>query len=139
MYKSHLYVHVIWMVHGRQELLTRPIRTVLFTHLQKQAEEKGTRILAVNGGTDHVHVLLHLHTAQNVAQVVRQLKAESADWLNGTQLIPNGMDWEEDFAAYSVSPSQVKQVMEYLERQEAYHQQKSLEAEMEVFSKVQIG
>jgi REP element-mobilizing transposase RayT len=112
---------------------------VLFAHLQKHAEEKGTRILAVNGDMDHVHVLIHLHPAQNLAQVVRQLKADSAEWLNATQLIAAGMDWEDDYAAYSVSPSAVKQVAEFLERQEEYHKTKSLDAELTVFDKVQIG
>jgi REP element-mobilizing transposase RayT len=95
--------------------------------------------MAINGSTDHVHVLLHLHPAQNLAQVVRQLKAESAEWLNATQLIAAGMDWEDDYAAYSVSPSAVKQVSEYLERQDEYHKTKSLDAELEVFDKVHIG
>jgi REP element-mobilizing transposase RayT len=139
MHKTHLYVHVLWATRGRDEILTKTIRTVLFAHLQKSAEEKGTRILAINGSTDHVHVLLHLHPAQNLAQVVRQLKAESAEWLNATQLIAAGMDWEDDYAAYSVSPSAVKQVSEYLERQDEYHKTKSLDAELEVFDKVHIG
>jgi REP element-mobilizing transposase RayT len=139
MHKKHLYVHVLWTVRGRDPVLTRPIRTVLFTHLQKHAEEKGTRILAVNGDTDHIHALVQLHPAQNLAQVVRQLKSDSAEWLNATQLITAGMDWEDDYAAYSVSPSAVKQVIDYLDRQEEYHKTKSLDAELEVFDKVQIG
>jgi putative transposase len=139
MHKTHLYVHVLWAVRGRDPVLTKTIRTVLFAHLQKHAEEKGTRILAVNGDTDHVHALIHLHPAQNLAQVVRQIKADSAEWLNATQLIPAGMDWEDDYAAYSVSPSAVKQVADFLERQEDYHKTKSLDAELEVFDKVQIG
>jgi REP element-mobilizing transposase RayT len=139
MHKVHLYVHVLWAVRGRDAILTKTIRTVLFAHLQKSAEAKGTRILSVNGGTDHVHVLLQLHPAQNLAQVVRQLKAESAEWLNATQLIAAGMDWEDDYAAYSVSPSAVRQVTDYLDRQEEYHKAKSLDAELEIFDKVHIG
>ena len=139
MHKTHLYIHVLWAIRERQAVLTKPIRTVLFAHLQKTAEEKGVKLLSVNGSTDHVHVLVHLHPAQNIAQVVRQLKAESADWLNGTQLIPTGMEWEDDYAAYSVSPTAVKQVSEYLERQEEYHKTKTLDAELEVFDKIQIG
>lgn len=68
--------------------MSKPVRVVLFSHLQKMAEEKGIKILQVNGGADHVHVLLQLHPAQNLAQVIRQLKAESAEWLNATQLFP---------------------------------------------------
>lgn len=139
MQKIHLYIHVLWAVRGRLEILTRPIRTVLFAHLQKSAEEKGVRVIAVNGGTDHVHVLVQLHPAQNIAQVVRQLKAESAEWLNATQLISERMEWEEEYAAYSISPSAVKQVVDYLDRQEEYHKTKNLDAELDVFSKVHVG
>ena len=139
MHKTHLYVHVLWAVRNRESILTKTIRTVLFAHLQKSAEEKGTRIVSINGTQDHVHVLLHLHPAQNLAQVVRQLKSESSEWLNATQLIATGMEWEDDYAAYSVSPSAVKQVCDYLDRQEEYHKTKSLDAELEVFDKVHIG
>jgi REP element-mobilizing transposase RayT len=139
MQKIHLYIHVLWAVRGRSAILTRPIRTVLFAHLQKSAEEKGVRVIGVNGGMDHVHVLVQLHPAQNIAQVVRQLKAESAEWLNATQLISDSMEWEEDYAAYSVSPSAVKQVVDYLDRQEEYHKTKTLDAELDVFSKVHVG
>jgi REP element-mobilizing transposase RayT len=137
MYKTYLYAHVIWSTTGRGALLTRPVRIVLFAHLQKSAEEKGIRILQVNGAADHIHILLQLHPSQNLSQVVRQLKTDSADWLNTTQLLTAGFSWEDDFAAYSVSPSALKQVSDYIERQEEYHKTKTLDAELEVFEKVQ--
>jgi putative transposase len=137
MYKTYLYAHVIWAIRNKETRLSKPIRVVLFSHLQKTAEEEGIKIMQVGGAADHVHVLVQLHPAQNLAQVIRQLKAESSDWLNATQLLPQGFEWEEEYAAYSVSPSAVKQVMDYLDRQEEYHKTKSLEAELEVFEKVQ--
>ena len=137
MYKTYLYAHVIWAIRNKETRLSKPIRVVLFSHLQKTAEEKGIKIIQVGGAADHIHVLVQLHPAQNLAQVIRQLKAESSDWLNATQLLPQGFEWEEEYAAYSVSPSAVKQVMDYLDRQEEYHKTKSLEAELEVFEKVQ--
>jgi REP element-mobilizing transposase RayT len=139
MYKTYLYAHVIWAIRNKETRLGKTIRVVLFAHLQKTAEEKGIKIIQVGGADDHVHVLVQLHPAQNLAQVIRQLKAESSDWLNATQLLPQGFEWEEEYAAYSVSPSAVKQVMDYLDRQEEYHKTKSLEAELEVFEKVQNG
>ena len=38
-----LFVHVIWCVRGREALLNKPVRRVLFAHLQKEGEEKGIR------------------------------------------------------------------------------------------------
>jgi REP element-mobilizing transposase RayT len=139
MYKTYLFAHVIWAIRNKESQMSKPIRVVLYAHLQKTAEEKGIKIIQVDGAADHIHVLLQLHPAQNLAQVIRQLKAESAEWLNATQLLPVGFEWEEEYAAYSVSPSALKQVADYLNRQEEYHKTKSLETELEVFEKVQNG
>ena len=133
MNKHYLYVHAIWSVAGNEAVLTRPVRVVMFAHLQKNAEEKGIKVLDVNGYADHVHVLIQLHPTQNLAQVIRQIKTETAEWLNATQLLSAEFSWEDEYLAYSVSPSAVKQVSDYLARQEEYHKTKSLEAELEVF------
>ncbi|WP_336517942.1 IS200/IS605 family transposase [Pollutibacter soli] len=133
MNKTFLYVHAIWAVAEKAAVLSKPIRSVLFAHLKKNADEKGIRVLEVNGGEDHVHVLVSLHPAQNLSQVIRQLRAETSDWLNATQLLPEEFHWAEDYMAYSVSPGALKQVIQYLERQEEYHKTKTLDAELEVF------
>ncbi len=136
--RVYLFVHIIWSVHNREPLLTKPIRAILFSHLQKRAGEKGINVLAVNGVEDHVHVLLQLHPAQNLSQVVKSIRTDAADWLNETKLIASPFQWEEAYAALSVNPSTIKQVTDFLGRQEEYHKTKTLESELEVFDKINI-
>jgi putative transposase len=131
----YLYVHVIWCVAGREALLTRPVRRVLFAQLQKEAGEKGIKIIMVGGVDDHVHCLLQLLPAQNLAQVVRAIRSLSADWLNGNKLLTAAFEWEEGYAAYSVSPSGVQQVVEYIGKQEEIHRSKTLDSELQIFDK----
>ena len=113
------------------------MRRVLFAHLQKEGEEKGIRIVAMNGVEDHVHCLLQLLPSQNLLQVLRAVRSSSASWINDSKLITIAGDfaWEEDFWAASVSPSGVKQVVEYIGKQEEYHKSKTLESELEIFDK----
>ncbi|NML23234.1 IS200/IS605 family transposase [Pseudoflavitalea sp. G-6-1-2] len=137
-HKIWLFVHVIVTVRERKALLKKPIRTVLFAHLQKDGSERGIRLTAVNGVDDHIHLLVQLHPAQNLLQVIKSLKSESANWINNSNFLAEPFEWEEAFAAYTVSPSGVKQVADFIGRQEEYHQSKSLESELEVFDKVQL-
>jgi len=115
--------------------LTRPVRRVLYAQMQKEAGERGLRIIAAGGVEDHVHCLLQLMPAQNLAQVVRVIRGLSADWLNGNKLLATPMEWEEGYAAYSVSPSGVAAVVEYIGKQEEVHQTKTLESELKIFEK----
>ena len=137
-HKIWLFVHVIVTVHERRPLLKKPIRTVLLAHLQRDAAEKGMKVTALNGVDDHLHLLVQLHPAQNLLQVMKALKSESAHWINDSNLLTERFEWEEAFAAYTVSPSGVKQVADFIGRQEEYHQSKSVESELEVFDKVQL-
>ena len=135
MLQVFLYVHAIWSTAERKKWLTKPVRVVLFTHLKKAAEEKGIKLMQVDGGEEHAHLLLQLHPAQNLSQVIRQLKAESEEWLNAAQLLKDPFAWSEELIAYSVSPGSLQQVHAFIERQDEYHKAKSFESEIEVFQK----
>ena len=129
----YLFVHVICTVQGREKLLTKPARKVLFIHMQKDGEERGIRVAAINGVEDHMHLLIQLMPAQNLAQVVRNIRTASADWLNENKLLPAPFAWDDSYHALSVSPSSVKQIKEFIEKQEDHHRTKTLDAELEAF------
>jgi len=139
MHKTHLYAHALWAVRQKQPLLTRTVRVVLYAHLIKYGEERGLRVMHAGGAADHMHVLIHLHAAQNLAQMVRQLKAESSEWLNATRLLNAPFVWEDDYSAWSVSPTVLRQVMEYFDKQEEYHRTRTLDQELEQFARLQTG
>lgn len=137
----YLFVHVIWSVHRREALLSKPVRKVLFAHLQKDLGEKGIRIVAMDGVEDHVHCLIQLLPSQNLLQVLRTIRAASASWINESKLVtlPGEFQWDEAFWAASVSPSGVKQVVDYIAKQEEHHKTKSFESELEIFEKFKDG
>ena len=130
-----LYAHVIWSVRGREALLSKAVRKVLFAHLEKESAERGIRIVAIDGAEDHVHCLLQLMPSQNLSQVVKSIRTSSMAWLNETRLLSAEFVWEEDYYAYSVSPSGVKQVIDFIGKQEEYHKTKTLDSELEIFDK----
>jgi REP element-mobilizing transposase RayT len=131
----YLFVHVIWCVRGREALLNKPVRRVLFAHLQKEGEEKGLTIVAAGGVEDHVHCLLQLMPSQNLLQVLKHIRTTMAEWLNENRLLSATVEWEAEYYAYSVSPSGVQQVVEFIGKQEEYHKTKTLDNELEIFDR----
>jgi REP element-mobilizing transposase RayT len=136
--KTYLFIHVIWRTINGELFLTRPVRNVLFSHIRTAAEEKMVKILIMNGVEDHVHCLLQLHPMQTLAKVVKDIKVESAQWINDNKIVASEFGWQDNYVAYSVSPSAIRQVWEYIERQEEHHKTKSLENELEIFEKIQF-
>ena len=135
---TFIYIHAIWCTAGRQASLTGVIRKVLFPYMKKNGEEKGIQVIAVNGAGEHVHCLFKLMPVQSVSEIIKQLKTESATWLNGNKFLLHTFDWEDIYSAWSVSPSTVDKAMEYISKQEEYHLAKTLDEELAAFDKMVI-
>ncbi len=136
--RVYLFVHIIWSVKGGEPKLSKPIRTVLFSSIKKQAAEKGISLITMNGTDDHVHCLLQLHATQQLSQVVRLLQQETAAWINESGFMKETFEWGSEWMAYSVSPSSYQQVFDYIQKQEEYHKTKTLEQELAVFDKMPV-
>ena len=136
--KVYLFIHVICCVKNKEALLSKPVRTVLFAHIKKHGEENGIKALTVNGVDDHVHILLQMMPVQNLAQIMKSIRTESAGWINESRFMKGLFEWEDEFSALSVSPSSLKQVIDFIDKQEEHHKTKTLESELEVFQKIQF-
>jgi putative transposase len=136
--KTYLFVHIIWSVKSRVPLLKKEIRKVLFPHIKQNAERNETKILIINGIEDYVHCLLQMHPSQNLSQIIKSIKGESSHWINENNFLAETFQWQDGYAAYSVSPSAVDKVLDYIYNQEEHHKKRFLEEELEVLDKIKI-
>jgi len=121
---TKILVHCVFSTKGRCQQI--PHLQNLWTYLRGIARNRKTDVLAIGGTKDHVHVLLALPSSATIAQLMRDLKANSSRHLN-EQI--SGFAWQDGYAAISVSPSQVEVVRKYIENQEAHHRRRSFEDE----------
>lgn len=135
---TFIYIHAVWCTAGRRPMLTRIVRKVLFPSMKKSAEEKGIQVIAVNGSEEHVHCLFKLMPVQPVSGIIKQLRNESENWLNNNKFSPEPFGWDDSYWAWSVSPSTIDKAVEYIARQEEYHQAKTLEEELAAFNKMVV-
>jgi putative transposase len=82
--------------------------------------------LAIGGITNHVHILLSLPPSRNLAKVVCDLKANSSRWLHETGV---KFVWQEGYGAFSVNPSRVDAVQQYIRNQAEHHKQRDFQEE----------
>lgn len=133
---SFIYGHAIWTTSNRQSLLSPIVRKVLFPFLKQHALSKGIQLIAVSGFNDHIHCIIKLTPYQTIAEVLKQLKTDSADWLNNNKFLNTLFEWDDNYSVYSISPSTVDKSIEYVNRQEEYHQTKTLDEELAAFEKM---
>jgi REP element-mobilizing transposase RayT len=92
------------------------------------ARNNGMRALAVGGTDDHVHLLLSLSAVMPIAKAVQLIKSGSSKWVrDGGQRM---FAWQENYSAFSVSASQTRRVVAYIDSQQEHHRKHTFDAEL---------
>ena len=125
-----LWIHLVWTTHLRQPFLTKPVKIKLFEQINQISIEKGYQLDIINGVEDHVHCLFSLKPKYSISKVVKDIKGSSSHWINENKICAEYFNWQDGFAAYSVSYKDVPMIRNYINNQEKHHANFSLEKEM---------
>ena len=121
------YVHVVFSTRGRRKLIRTEVEEQLHAYIRGIARNYKLDLLAIGGMEDHLLLLLTLPPKLALADAVRAVKANSSKWMN-----ENGrrFSWQQGYAAFSVSRSNLESVKEYVRTQKEHHARYTFEDEI---------
>jgi REP element-mobilizing transposase RayT len=124
-------VHIIFSTKERRPVLKAEIRPELFAYLATVCRGIDCDCFRVGGVDDHVHLAVRVHPAKSVADVVKEIKTSTSQWLKSKGIVR--FAWQRGYAAFSVSPADSGALIKYIETQEAHHRKRDFQAEMRAF------
>ncbi|HEY2895306.1 MAG TPA: IS200/IS605 family transposase [Pirellulales bacterium] len=118
---SSIYVHLVFSTKERDPWIRAHIESELFAYGTTVLKNADCPTPAMNGTADHVHTLFNLSRVKTIAQVVEELKTSTSKWIKtkGAEFEP--FHWQNGYAAFSVSQSNVEEVVSYIRRQKEHH------------------
>jgi putative transposase len=131
---SSLWIHLVWSTKNREPILVSGLKHEVFKVINDIANDHEIYLDCINGVEDHVHLLVRLRTDQSVADIVKTIKGNS--WEYFKEIPEKYVTWQDGFAAFSVSPSQLKSVRNYIYNQEKHHKDKSFVDEMKAIKQI---
>jgi putative transposase len=131
---SSIWIHLIWSTKNREPILNPTLKAEVYRVIHDISKEHDIYLDCINGGEDHVHLLIKLRTDQTVADTVKTIKGNSWDHFKDDP--DNYVTWQDGFAAFSVSPDNLKRVRRYIYNQEKHHQTKSLDDELKEIKQI---
>jgi putative transposase len=117
---SCLFYHWIFATKLRQRVILPGIETHLDAYMGGIVRNLGGHLLAANGTEDHRHLALRLPPTEALALSINKVKSNSTRWLRqdkGMRLF----GWQNGYAAFTVSPSAMPTVIEYIRNQKRHH------------------
>ena len=117
------FSHLVWTTKNREHLIQPAIEGDLYACLVAKAAEMGCYVHAVNGVSDHVHVVLSIPPKHSVSTIVKNLKGNSSHFINHE--LPTGPEsfaWQRGYGYLSLGESQLARAVAYVENQKQHHQ-----------------
>jgi REP element-mobilizing transposase RayT len=132
---TSLHYHIVFSTRNREPFLTREIRDQLFPYLGGIARQDDMTLIGVGGMADHVHCLVMIPATVSLSKAVQILKGVSSKWIHSQFPALAKFSWQDGYAAFTVSLSNIPEVLKYIERQEEHHRKKSFQEEYVAFLK----
>jgi REP element-mobilizing transposase RayT len=125
---TNLLSHVIFSTKDRLPLLTPDLRSDTLAYLGGITRKLQGKLMESNARPDHVHCLLSLPPTLAVAEALRVLKSSSSLWIHEKRRRA-AFAWQIGYGAFSVSQSNVEDVVSYIRRQDEHHRKVSFKEE----------
>ena len=115
---THLVYHIVYATKDRRACIDEAIQPELYAVIGNVVRSLDGVPFAVNGMSEHVHLLARLPASRALSEVVRAIKTSSSSWLGNA--VP-GFAWQQGYGAFTVSKSNEKTVCHYIENQKQHH------------------
>jgi len=120
----HLAVHIIFTTRNHKRWLTQALQPLVHAYIAGIINSIGGVSIQVNGTEDHVHVLCLMPKDLSIGEFLAKIKANSSRWMR-KEHCPE-FNWQDGYAAYSVSKSNLDAVGNYIQNQDEHHHHTSV-------------
>ena len=132
---TQLTYHIVFATKYRRRTIRDDTRERLYEYIGGTLRAKKGSLIEIGGVADHVHILARLSPSLAVADVVRDVKANSSKWMNEQTETKSPFEWQKGYGAFTVSYSNVQAVRTYIRNQEEHHRTKTFQEEYIEFLK----
>jgi putative transposase len=123
---SNNYVHVVYSTKDRKDLIPTKFEKRLYSFIASIAREHKIALIAAGGMPNHSHLLFLLPATISLASAINIFKTNSSRFLHERGL---AFQWQNGYGAFSVSVSQIDEVIAYIRSQPDHHKKMTFEQE----------
>lgn len=126
-----LLIHAVFSTKGQAPFIQPEIEPILYDKISKILfDECYSPALKIGGDVEHVHILFVNARDRSADFIINPVKERSAGFIR--KWCPE-FDWQESYAAVSISRTDDELVMDQIVRQKEFHKSKSFKDEFREF------
>jgi len=118
---TQLDYHLVWSTKNREPIITPLFQERLYEYIGGVFRDMNSVCLEIGGVADHLHILARISSTVSISDLIRDVKASSTRWMQKEVLRNGAFSWQEGYGAFSVSPSHLDPITQYIKNQAEHH------------------
>ncbi|HRP61272.1 MAG TPA: IS200/IS605 family transposase, partial [Vicingus sp.] len=98
-YTQILY-QIVFSTKHREQTLDANNRKELYQYIWGILKNKKCHLYQIGGIEDHVHIIIHLHPSVSLANLVKDIKLASSEFIKTNKLFKNFNGWQSGYGAF---------------------------------------
>ncbi|MDX9918928.1 MAG: transposase [Paludibacter sp.] len=99
---SQIYIHVVFAVQNRKALIKPTWEDELFKYITGIVQNKGQKMLAINGTSNHIHFLIGMKPSCCLSDLVREVKKSSNSFVKEKHFTAANFNWQEGLVLFRI-------------------------------------
>jgi len=126
---TQLLYQIVFSTKNRETTLLKPNREKLYRFIWGLLKNKKCTLYRINGTSDHLHIITHIHPTISVSSLVKDIKVSSSQWIKSDCIFPSFDAWQEGYGAFTYAIKEKKALVNYVINQDKHHKTKSFKEE----------
>jgi len=127
---TQICYHIVFSTKNREAALSANRREDLSRYIWGIIQNHQCHLYRIGGTEDHVHILTSLHPTVPLADLVKDIKVASSKWIGEEGAFSRFTQWQDGYAAFTVSHHEKPRLIEYIKAQAEHHRRVSFHDEL---------
>lgn len=123
------YMHIVFSTKYRQPFIYEPVEQELHAYLGGICKNLECHPIKIGGYIDHIHILCMLSKKIALMKLLEEVKSHSSKWMKTKGDDLTNFYWQDGYGAFSVNPSEVDAVINYITNQKEHHSRRNFQDE----------
>jgi len=101
----------------------------LYSYIAGVIKEHNCHLYRINGTEDHIHIVTHIHPSVALAQLVKNIKLSSSDYIKDKNIFPYFEGWQIGYGAFTYTITAKENLIQYVIDQKEHHKKMTFQEE----------
>jgi putative transposase len=126
---TSLHYHFAFSTKNREPWITPKIVNRVWAYIGGVARAHKMTALQIGGIENHIHAVPMAPPTLSPSQIAQYLKGDSSKWIHEEFRNLRAFEWQDGYGGFTVSKSQLPDVIAYIRNQREHHRKGSFEDE----------